>query len=194
MTTVRMMIQPTPNPYAKKIICNLDVKTSGKVTFTSLSEAENVPLAKGLMDLEGVSQIHLFENVITITQDGTQAWDDLLAAAEREVKALLPDHDPDFASPEEKRRSELTPELKQIEAILDRTIRPALQGDGGDVQVLELDHNVLTIKYEGACGSCPSSLSGTLAAIQSVLRDEYDPNLEVVPIFDEDMTANYPLY
>ena len=186
MTTVKMMIQPTPNPYAKKVICNLDLKTNGKVSFTKKEEAEHVPLAWSLFDIAGISQVHFFENIITITQDGSAAWDDVLSSAEKIIKSMLAEHNPDFLSTEEKRRHELSPELAQIEGILDRTIRPALQGDGGDLVVLALEGKHLTIRYEGACGTCPSSMSGTLAAIQSVLRDEYDPELEVIPIIEED--------
>ncbi|MFW7381176.1 MAG: NifU family protein [Oligoflexus sp.] len=182
---VKMMIQPTPNPFAKKIICNLDLKSQGKVSFNSAQEAEHIPLAYALINIPGVSQIHFFENIVTITQDGSAAWDDLLGQAEKLVREKLPDHNPDFLSSEEKRRRELSPELAQIEAILDQMIRPALQGDGGDLEVLSLEGNFLTIRYEGACGTCPSSVTGTLSAIQSVLRDEFNPDLEVIPILDE---------
>jgi len=182
---VKMMIQPTPNPFAKKIICNLDLKSQGKVSFNTAKEAEHIPLASALLAIPGASQIHFFENIATITQDGSAAWDDLLAQAETIMRQLLPDHNADFLSAEENRRRELSPEIAQIEAILDQMIRPALQGDGGDLEVLALEGKLLTIRYEGACGTCPSSVTGTLAAIQSVLRDEFDPDLEVIPIMDE---------
>lgn len=183
---VKMMIQPTPNPFAKKIICNFDVKSQGKVSFHNEQEAEHVPLAAAIFALSGVDQLHFFENVITITQSGHVAWDELLDEAEKLVRELLPKHNPDFISSEQKRREALPANLRQIEDILDDTIRPALQGDGGDLTVLELDGNFLTIRYEGACGTCPSSMSGTLAAIQGVLRERFDPNIEVIPLIGEE--------
>ena len=63
---IKMMVQTTPNPYAKKIICNLDVKTKGKTSFTSPADCQHVPLAKALYELEGITQIHFFENVVTL--------------------------------------------------------------------------------------------------------------------------------
>lgn len=179
---VKMMIQPTPNPYAKKIICNLDLKSTGKITFSSAEECAHIPLAKALFEIRGISQVHFFENAITLTQDGSVSWDSILETARKLIKALLPEHDPNFQSPEEKRREVLSPELAKIEAILDRTIRPALQGDGGDLQILKLEGHYLTIRYEGACGTCPSSITGTLAAIHSILREEFDPELEIIPL------------
>jgi Fe-S cluster biogenesis protein NfuA len=181
---VRMMIQPTPNPYAKKIICNLDVKTTGKITLSTPEECAHIPLAKALFEIRGVTQVHLFENAITLTQDGSVSWDEILESSRKLIRALLPEHNPNFQSPEERRREALTPELAKIEAILDRTIRPALQGDGGDLEILKLEEHFLTIRYEGACGTCPSSVTGTLAAIQSILREEFDPQIEIIPLQD----------
>jgi Fe-S cluster biogenesis protein NfuA len=72
--------------------------------------------------------------------------------------------------------------LQQIDEILERTVRPGLQADGGDLEILELDGNILTIRYEGACGGCPSAMMGTLEAIKSILRHEFNPDLEVVAV------------
>ena len=185
---VKMMVQPTPNPYAKKIIVNYDVKSAGKITFSAAEDCSHIPLAKALFEIKSITQVHFFENAITLTQDGSISWDDVLVEARRLIKALLPTHQADFLSPDEKRRTEMTPELQQIESILDRTIRPALQGDGGDLEVLGLDGNFLTIRYEGACGTCPSSVTGTLSAIQNILREEFNPEIEIIPIQGEGLS------
>ena len=72
--------------------------------------------------------------------------------------------------------------VEQIEEILDRTIRPGLQGDGGDLAVIKFEENKLYVHYEGACGTCPSATSGTLMAIEGILRDEFNPQIEVIPL------------
>jgi Fe-S cluster biogenesis protein NfuA len=72
------------------------------------------------------------------------------------------------------------PKLAEIEAILDERIRPYLASDGGWLEVVELAENTLKIRYEGACGSCPSSLTGTLMAIVNMIKEEIDPSIEVV--------------
>ena len=69
--------------------------------------------------------------------------------------------------------------MAKINTIIEETIRPALQNDGGDMQVLSLEDNVLKISYQGACGCCPHAALGTLSAIQNVLREQHDPNIVV---------------
>jgi len=72
------------------------------------------------------------------------------------------------------------PRIGEINMILDERIRPYLAGDGGWLEVVGLEDNILTIRYEGACGSCPSSLTGTLMAIENMIKEEIDPEITVV--------------
>ena len=176
---IKILIQPTPNPAARKFVCNRDVKSEGKVSFSEMDQLEHIKLAREIFMLTNVTQVHFFENVITVTQNGLSEWEGLAGRVMATIRQYLPDHDPSFMTAEEKRRESLPPELQEIDAILERTIRPGLQGDGGDVQVMELEGNSLAIHYEGACGSCPSSAMGTLDAIRHILREEYHPELEV---------------
>jgi Fe-S cluster biogenesis protein NfuA len=68
-----------------------------------------------------------------------------------------------------------------IADLVDQNVRPYLQGDGGDLYLVGLEGNVLKVHYQGACGSCPSSLSGTLAGIESMVKS-IDPEIDIIPV------------
>ncbi len=71
---------------------------------------------------------------------------------------------------------------EQIEIVLDEHIRPALMNDGGNVQVLDVtDGEKILVQYQGACGSCGSSLGATLSFMESTLRKHVYNELNVVP-------------
>lgn len=178
---MEITIQPTPNPNALKFILDKDVKTEGKVSFKTPQDCKDIPLAAALFDLRGVDQIHFFQNVITISKFSFEDWDTLEPAVQTCIESFIEDHNPDFKvhDPEEARRANISPELRNIEEILDKRIRPGLQGDGGDLVVKDFKDNVLIVKYQGACGTCPSSTTGTLEAIRSILRDEVNQDIEV---------------
>lgn len=182
MDEVMVFTQWTPNPNAFKFIVSEFVLASGKAGFQDMEEAVHIPLVYNLLALDGVTQVHLYENVITVTQDGEQDWGPLSESIENMIKVYLPTHDINFERKKAKSREGLPPDVLQIEDILDRTIRPGLQADGGDVEVVALEGDVLSIRYEGACGTCPSSMAGTLQAITSFLRDEFRPDIEVVTV------------
>lgn len=174
-------IEPTPNPNALKFILEKPVKLHGNSTYKTPSECHDIPLALELFKIRGVDQLHFFDNVISITKFSYEDWDTLEKNIVEVLNEYFPTHNPDYLdlNPEEERRKNLSPELLLIEEILDRTIRPGLQGDGGDIKALSLNENILMVKYQGACGTCPSSATGTLEAIRAILRDEFNPNIEV---------------
>ncbi len=173
--------QITPNPNAYKFILNQMVKAEGKATYRTPMECLHVPLACALFTIRGVDQIHFFQNTITITKFGYEDWEILEVKVRDCLIANMGEHQSDYSdpNPEEERRQALTPQLQEIEAIIDRTIRPSLQADGGDLQCLSYENNVLLISYQGACGACPSSSAGTLHAIRSILQEELNPEIEV---------------
>lgn len=174
-------IQPTPNPNALKFILDKEVKNDGKTSFKNPNQAKSVPLAQAIFDLRGVDQIHFFQNVITVSKFSFEPWDSLEPTIITTIENMIEDHDPDFIDhdPEVERRKNLSEDLLKIEEILDRRIRPGLQGDGGDLRALTFKDNILMVQYQGACGTCPSSTTGTLDAIRAILQDEFDPEIEV---------------
>lgn len=181
--TPDIFIEPTPNPHALKFVTSLVVKNDGKASFKRPEDCENIPLAFEIFKLRGVDQVHFFGNVITVSKFSFEDWEGLEDTVIAIIKQYLPFHDPAFIDktvPVAKGPLASLPELKQIEEILDRTIRPGLQGDGGDLEALSYENNILLIKFQGACGSCPSSLTGTLDAIRGILREEFNPQLEVM--------------
>jgi Fe-S cluster biogenesis protein NfuA len=61
---------------------------------------------------------------------------------------------------------------EQVEQALDR-IRPALQQDGGDLELIDVsDDGVVKVKLTGACGSCPMSQMTLKMGIEQRLREE----------------------
>jgi NFU1 iron-sulfur cluster scaffold homolog, mitochondrial len=181
---LKHMTQPTPNPMAMKYIFNQDVKTKGKITYDGAEECLHNSLAKALFAIPNLTKLHFFENVITVSQNGDVDWDDLETAVMELMNKHFAAHDPDFDDgkvDEGARRAALPEKVQQIEEILDRTIRPGLQGDGGDIIVNNYDEteNKVYVQYQGACTTCPSSTMGTLMAIKNFLRDEFDPKIEV---------------
>ena len=175
---------PTPNPNAIKFIVNCPIKMTGKATFEDPAQTKGLKLADDLFSVSGVKQLYMFENVVTVTHEEDINFEELKDNVIAVLKTRLPIHDPNFVLEEEKKkdRSQLSPEVQKIEEILDNTIRPALQADGGDLEILDYDkeENILEVQYQGACGSCPSSMFGTLEAIRSILKDEYDPGIEIM--------------
>jgi len=76
--------------------------------------------------------------------------------------------------------------LKAVERVIDENIRQMLIMDGGDMEVLDIKDNGthfdIYIRYLGACNGCASADTGTLFAIESILKEKCDENIRVLPI------------
>ncbi|MDY6827118.1 MAG: NifU family protein [Bacillota bacterium] len=71
---------------------------------------------------------------------------------------------------------------EQVEKALEK-IRPALQRDGGDVELVEVgEDGVVKVKLTGACGGCPMSTITLKQGIERVLKQEVDTVKEVVTV------------
>lgn len=184
MSEVLIRVQATPNPNAWKFVLDRPVLNDGKATYSTIQEADNNPLARSLFDLNGVRQVHFFQNVITVTHQFDIEPEDIKPLICAVIQTRMPIHNPNQTVLDEKKmaRQNLPPDVQAIEAILDRTIRPGLQGDGGDIEIVKYEDKKLYVMYQGACGTCPSSTTGTLMAIEGIIRDEFDPTIEVIPV------------
>ncbi len=72
--------------------------------------------------------------------------------------------------------------LKEVKEVLDM-IRPALQADGGDVELVEVtDDGIVKVKLVGACGHCPMSTMTLKMGIERTLQEKVPGVKEVVSV------------
>ena len=180
-------IEETPNPNAVKFILREPVSNGVARQYGSAEQASEDALAKSLFEVGHVVSVFYMDRMITIEKDEDADWDDLLPALAVPIRAAEAVNTPPAAAAAAVGGSIAAvtsddPRLIKINEILDERVRPALMGDGGYLEVLGLNDHTLSIRYQGACGSCPSSLTGTLMAIEGMLKQEVDPELEVVAV------------
>ena len=72
---------------------------------------------------------------------------------------------------------------QQVEETIE-VIRPALQADGGDIILREVDEasGIVTVTLTGACTTCPASDQTLKAGIERIMRDRIDGVTEVVQV------------
>ena len=66
----------------------------------------------------------------------------------------------------------------EVEEVLD-SIRPALQADGGDVELVDIDGGVVKVRLTGACGGCPMAMMTLKGGIEAALKERI-PTVERV--------------
>jgi Fe-S cluster biogenesis protein NfuA len=72
--------------------------------------------------------------------------------------------------------------FEEVQKVLDM-IRPNLQADGGDVELVEVtDDGVVKVKLVGACGHCPMSTMTLKMGIERTLMDQVPGVKEVIAV------------
>lgn len=180
-------IEDTPNPNAMKFTLKEPLTWGITRSYENAGQAKDDELATALFDIEHVTNVFYVDRWLTVTQDGGADWPELVRKVAEPIRAA-PAADAQSAatvaaattaiadlSPEDQQR------LDTISALLDAQIRPYLKSDGGDLDVVGLAGNQLSVHYQGACGTCPSSISGTLRGIENLVRS-IEPDIEVVAV------------
>ncbi|NOX15780.1 MAG: iron-sulfur cluster assembly scaffold protein NifU [Epsilonproteobacteria bacterium] len=77
--------------------------------------------------------------------------------------------------------------LKKVEKVIDDNIREMLMMDGGNLEIIDIRDTEdgftdIYIRYLGACSGCASSSTGTLYAIEEILKEKLDKQIRVLPI------------
>ena len=70
---------------------------------------------------------------------------------------------------------------EQVQAALDK-VRPSLQADGGDVELVDVEDGIVKVRLTGACGGCPMSQMTLKMGIERVLKREIPEIKEVVGV------------
>ncbi|MDP4575737.1 NifU family protein [Qipengyuania sp. G39] len=185
--------ETTPNPSSLKFLPGKTVMGSGTREFSTPEAAEASPLAQAIFDLGDVTNVFFGGDFITVTAAPGVSWTDL----KPQVVAILLDH---FVSeaplfmpgsaggisvPAEdesmlvEERDEDSDIIAQINELLETRVRPAVAGDGGDIQYRGYRDGIVHLQMQGACSGCPSSTATLKHGIEGLLK-HYVP--EVVEV------------
>ncbi len=187
----------TPNPDAFKYILNAPVIGSGARSFTSENSVDGDHFIRSVFALGNVQSVYLSENFVTVSFLPANNLELLVDAVEEIIEEHLSFYDDQNTETEGKEEEDEPSILESldkidfpnlsdsekaavIDAVLDETVRPALANDGGGLTILDFEDNTLRIRYQGACGSCPSSQTGTLRAIENILHSSLKQEIRVI--------------
>lgn len=179
--------EQTPNPNSLKFVLTRMLYADGGAEFTKELAQKHSPFATKIFELGYVRLVFISKNFVSITQDGSQEWFEIVP----DIKALIQSFFTDQGEPiskdyiellQQSRQSSVNKEgsiEQQIEEVLDKYIRPAVEMDGGAVYVDSFDSGIVKLMLKGACSGCPSSTITLKSGIEGVLK-RFIPEVEEV--------------
>ncbi len=177
---VIVYVESTPNPASMKFVVNGYLMKDGEVEYRNREQAVNCPLALQLFDFDGVKAVFITNNFVTVTKTEDFEWIEIQNMLREFIKGFVASGEPIFIgnpidevaqSAAHKEMAMNDPEtVNKIMEMLDEYIRPAVEGDGGAINLKSFENGVVTVQLKGSCSGCPSSTLTLKAGIENLLK------------------------
>jgi len=154
------------------------IMDAGRAEFFDESNNRKSPLAEKIFSVEGIHQIFITEDMISVTKKDEIDWESLKPQVMAEIldffstgeKAILEDEKLD------KNSSEIE---KNILGLIEARIRPAVQQDGGDIAYKGFEKGVVYVQMQGNCVGCPYASVTLKEGVEKLLK-KYIPEVKSV--------------
>ncbi len=189
---VTVYAETTPNPAVMKFVAN-KLLTKTMLECKNIDETKASPLAKELFNFPFVKEVFIDENYISITKYEIANWDDLTLEVRTFIKEYLENgktvvdenlitKTTNHEKQQETYFENLDATSQQIVNILEEYVKPAVQGDGGNIMFESYNESNkhVNVILQGACSGCPSSTFTLKNGIENMLRQMLNDNEIVV--------------
>lgn len=181
---IAIYAESTPNPNTMKFVANRTL-VPRRFEFNNSAQAQHAPLAQELFKIEGVTEVFMHQNYISISKDDQQSWTELIEVLKDLIQGFMAQGKPVLTdqalqepaggstSKQQQPLAERNNQEKEIIALLEEFVTPAVAGDGGYIAFDSFDPESKTVRVllQGACSGCPSSTITLKNGIQSLLME-----------------------
>lgn len=185
--------EQTPNPEALKYVTNRMIYR-GIADFKDKDLAAAwSPMANSLMELPYVKSVYFNNNYVTVTKEFNYEWGDIMLKLKEFVKSyvendgeVIKEGFAEYAASLEAANSasqfagEDGEIARKIKDLIDTYVKPAVEGDGGNIEFKAFDKGVVYVQMQGSCSGCPSSTVTLKSGIEGMLKRMVPEVTEVV--------------
>lgn len=189
--------EQTPNPEALKYVTNR-MLYRGIADFKEKDlAAEWSPMANSLMELPYVKSVYFNNNYVTVTKEFNYEWSDVMLQLKEFIKNYVEQDgtvvkdgfDEYIASVEAANAaSQFSGEdgevARKIKELIDMYVKPAVEGDGGNIEFKAYEKGRVFVQMQGSCSGCPSSTVTLKSGIEGMLKRMVPEVTEVVQEFE----------
>ena len=174
--------ETTPNPDTIKFIPGKLLLQEGTLSFNDKQLAKLSPLADRLFQINGVKNVFIGKDFITVTRNSDMDWQPLKPLLLSSIMEHFLSGEPIVIEEKNKEISlnkEDSKAVIEIKELLETKVRPAVASHGGDIIFHSYDDGILTLEMQGSCSGCPSSTATLKMGVENMFR-HYLPEVREV--------------
>nr|WP_322623031.1 NifU family protein [uncultured Flavobacterium sp.] len=186
---VTVYVETTPNPSVMKFVNN-KLLTKTVAEFKNIDETEASPLARELfLKFPFIKEVFIDENYVSINKYAMADWNEVTPEVRAFIRKFIEEGNtvvdeslikqtPAAEKQQEEYFDNLDTTSQRIINILEEYVKPAVQGDGGNIAFESYDEADKRVKVilQGACSGCPSSTFTLKSGIENMLKDMLNDN------------------
>lgn len=183
---VLLYTERTPNPEALKFVTNMMLFRGTADFQTEELAREYSPLATAIFEFPYVKGVYISNNFVTVTKELNYSWEDIMLKIKAFIKeyiqsgkTIIDDSFEEYIQEQEAAKREKEgivysgdegEIVARIKDLIDTYVKPAVAGDGGNIEFESFDNGVVSVLLQGACSGCPSSLITLKQGIEGMLK------------------------
>ncbi len=185
--------EQTPNPEALKYVAN-------RMLYRGIADFKEAdlaaawsPMANSLMQLPYVKSVYFNNNYVTITKEFNYEWSDIMLKIKEFIKSYIEQNGEivkegfaEYAASLQAAEvaGQFTGEdgeiARKIKELIDTYVKPAVEGDGGNIEFKSYDKGRVYVQMQGSCSGCPSSTVTLKSGIEGMLKRMVPEVTEVI--------------
>lgn len=187
---IEIYTESTPNPKTLKFVMNFYLLRNEILECNNLAEAKESPLAQELLNNEDIESVFISNNFVSLSKadQSDKEWFELGIEMKEFFKQYFKAGKlvvtENFVQQEQEKKGATNEEnkaiIEKIEILLAKYVRPAVEGDGGNIAFHSYENGVVKVELQGACSGCPSSTMTLKDGIETLLKKMIPEVTEVI--------------
>jgi len=181
---IKISGEMTLDPQVCKFIVNRPFLSEGSFNCRNKEMTKGSPLLEALFEIDGISQVFVSGNTLTIAKTSSNDW----PALGKQIGPIIRDQinskkemisaDVDKLKPSEESIRE------QIQELFDKEINPSIASHGGMVELASVEGTTVSLRLGGGCQGCASANQTLKLGIEKAIRQTVPEVTEVIDVTD----------
>jgi Fe-S cluster biogenesis protein NfuA len=185
--------EPSVDPRVCKFIVDHPILPDGSFNCRDREMAEGSPLLLALFDIDGISQVMVSGNTLTIAKTTDDPWPELGQKIGKVVRRQIATGE-QLIDPEVQKKGPSEEKIRQVvEEIFEQQINPAIAAHGGRAELVDVEGTRVIVRLGGGCQGCASANATLKLGIEKAIKQVLPEVTEVVDATDHASGTN-PFY
>lgn len=190
MDEIHITAEPVDDQRCKFVVSR-PLYTAGVRRFSSIEDAQGSPLAENLLAIEGVTEVIVSANLVTVVKVNPAPWQVVGRAVGAAIRsALASEREPVAVKADVASAADDDALYQRVAQVFASRVNPMVAGHGGRVDLIDIQDATVLLRMSGGCQGCGMADVTLRQGIEQILRQTVPEVRGIVDVTDHSSGAN----